>query len=1303
MTRFHRHVAVLVICMSVLTAGLLWTGHGHGPDTLYAQTARAVIHSVEPGSPHCVLQDSSYESERRLTVTGENLTSAGADGRLEFLEVTTETVTGPIAEGVNWLDPRRITVDMGNIGVRWSPGQRNTLRVRVASASASDTPSGWSHEFIVADKPGTCGFLRPFRPPSPIRGITGDLWADVVIGKPDFTQIGDNSVVPFKVFNPGGVVVDRSVDPGKAYVWDSGNSRILGIDLAKCYEGPGPCEAEFAIGQPSTYDHAACNGDSGVQNYPHRPLAGPDTLCGITEHGISPGEAHTFVTMTVDSQGALYVPDSFNHRVLKYDNPFENDLVAEEVWGQEDFSENLCNRGKFKKPTAESLCFHSLTNHGRTNWYGNGVEIDPEGNLWIADGGNNRVLRFPMNPDSGQILKSPDVVLGQVDFTSAQPGGELDELHAPSAVRFDQDGTLYIADTVNNRVLTFSPPFESGMQADGEFGSRFHRPTSVEIDPAGKGVWVLDAGNNMVELWDATGKSVTTVLGKDSYRPSRECGAPRWELPRSPHMCPIAGSIGIDAQGNVLVPVFLATADVFRFPADAYRREVDGPSIGSADRRLFYPPSNANFKDRRGMQSTSGVVAVNDQLIVSDHARLMFWNGLSTLENGRLADGIVGDEFFVDNWPDCCGKIKADEAGRLWVLGREGLEYLDVYKLPLTEFSVPVHTIWKSEVSFPVLGSEDRVTLGRRIFGLAPEGNGERLWISDTDNHRVVRIRDPLTVPVVDVVLGQHDANSRECNRGRFPAVDRKAIESGRNNDVLCFSGALSIDRLGNLYVSDHALEVNGNRRLLVFPASVTEPSNSQAVFGPPATKAFLRSGQGVDNLWGDMRNRSARMRLKRIDVGPITAATWEPAFDSTNRMVVGYNAYAGTGFVGVYDDPLGPETLPTSLLYDFGSMPYTATFDENDNLYVGDTNRARVLMYLNLFATTPRPSTESPAPVPPLPAYPVEIKDISPEPPYCVVRDSQHGYETTVHMTVDGIDQARSAYLQFRRVTDYDREVISVLRGDLNPENSRISFSLGELPIHRWQEWKKVTMTVRVVKEDGQPLSGWSPAFLIADDVATCGIALPSPTPTPVPTPTHTPTPPPTAMPSATPTPTIPPVSTATPTNTPTQPPTPLPTPTVVPTSTFAPTLTPTPTLVPTPPSTPTQTPSPTPTLPPTLTPSPTPTHTPTPIPTPTFTAVPVTASPTAAADTATPTPVPTQMATSTPVTTQAQDAVATTTPQPLSVAATVQPRAPSPTPTPSSGGCTFTLGQNERGMEIPMLLLLLAPLGIVAWRRRR
>ena len=303
--------------------------------TASAQISRPVIHSVHPEPPYCVLHDSPYESDRRLTVTGENLTAAGGDGQVEFLEVATGTVTGPFSQDLNWLDPRRITVDMGRIGEHWPLGQRIVLRVRITSTDTSEPLSNWSDDFVLADTSVTCGYVQPFTPPSPIRGIAGDHWADVVIGKPDFTQIAPKSVVPFKVNNPTGVVVDRSVDPGRAYVWDSGNSRILGIDLARCYEDAHPCKADIVIGQPSGYDHAACNGDNGVQNFPMRARPTAETLCGIPDHFLSPWETFSFVTMAVDGDGSLYVPDSFNHRILKYESPFESDSIADEVWGHQ--------------------------------------------------------------------------------------------------------------------------------------------------------------------------------------------------------------------------------------------------------------------------------------------------------------------------------------------------------------------------------------------------------------------------------------------------------------------------------------------------------------------------------------------------------------------------------------------------------------------------------------------------------------------------------------------------------------------------------------------------------------------------------------------------------------------------------------------------------------------------------------------------------------------------------------------------------------------------------------------------------
>ena len=924
--------------------------------TAHAQATEPAIRSLDPEPPHCVLRNSENAGDRLLAVTGNDLLAYG-DRRVQFLNVATGHESILFDQQVSWQDSRRIWIDMAEVSQHFRTESRLHLRVRIVSAQASGPASAWSDEFILARDMASCGLRRPFPPTSPIRGVAGDLWADVTIGQRDFSQMGEHRVVPFKVFNPGGVVVDRTADPGRAYIWDSGNSRILGIDLAKCYEGAGPCSADVVIGQPSLYDHAGCNGDSGLENFPDRSVASAETLCGIPDTSLSPGEAHTFVTMAVDGQGNLYVPDSLNHRVLKYESPFEEDSVADRVWGQEDFSGMACNRGDFDEPTAETLCFHSPANQSHTNWYGNGVDIDAHGDMWVADGGNNRVLRFPFDPDSGEIAAAADLVLGQRDFRSAEVGDTLDRLHGPSAVRVDDSDWVYVADTINNRILVFKPPLKSGMRADMEFGSGFDRPTSLEIDPSGRGVWVVDAGNRMVELWDGAGVSILQVLGKDSYRPGHECGEAMFEWPDTPRMCDLAGSVGIDARGDLLVPVYLAAADVFRFPALA--TGADTTAVGPVDRRLFYPPSGANFQDRVGLHSARGVAVWQDQLVVSDIGRLLFWNGLETLYNGRPADGVIGDEFEVAEWTHCCGRIKVDAGGRLWVLAFEGIHFLDVYQLPLTEESVPLHTMWKDSTSFPVLGTTERIALGGRVFGIAPEGNGSLLWLSDTDNHRVLRIRDPLTDPVVDVILGQPDTTGTLCNQGRFRADDRSEIGGGGHRDVLCSPGALSIDRMGNLYVSDHALEVEGNKRLLVFSRSSTPSGNSQTIFAPHAEKVFLLSERTPSYL--STGSGGDRERIGE-SWHPFTAATWEPAFDSTNRMVVGYNAYFGPRFVGVYDDPLGSDELPTSYLYDFGSMPYAATFDDNDNLYVGDINRARVLVYKSPFSSSaPEPVERQP------------------------------------------------------------------------------------------------------------------------------------------------------------------------------------------------------------------------------------------------------------------------------------------------------------------------------------------------------
>src|SRR5439155_25705130 len=63
-----------------------------------------------------------------------------------------------------------------------------------------------------------------------IRGVGADGWADIVIGKSDYSEITPNTVVPGKVFEALSVIIDRSSTPNRIYVFDGNNSRILGFD-----------------------------------------------------------------------------------------------------------------------------------------------------------------------------------------------------------------------------------------------------------------------------------------------------------------------------------------------------------------------------------------------------------------------------------------------------------------------------------------------------------------------------------------------------------------------------------------------------------------------------------------------------------------------------------------------------------------------------------------------------------------------------------------------------------------------------------------------------------------------------------------------------------------------------------------------------------------------------------------------------------------------------------------------------------------------------------------------------------------
>jgi sugar lactone lactonase YvrE len=227
--------------------------------------------------------------------------------------------------------------------------------------------------------------------------------------------------------------------------------------------------------------------------------------------------------LAISSSGTLFVVDQNNNRVLRFDGSLTkvNGANADSLTGQPDYTTAIWNYG-FGGSTPSAQGFE-------TPW---GAAIDSSGNIYVADRGNNRVLRF----SSTTIGSSAVNVLGQLSFTAKAPGTTISTMQSPTGVAVDSFGNLYVADTENNRVLRFNlaASKSNGADADAVFGQpdfttftfgtsslKMFTPSGLVIDNAGN-LYVADRNNSRVLIFlnaasRSNGASADIVLGKATF------------------------------------------------------------------------------------------------------------------------------------------------------------------------------------------------------------------------------------------------------------------------------------------------------------------------------------------------------------------------------------------------------------------------------------------------------------------------------------------------------------------------------------------------------------------------------------------------------------------------------------------------------------------------------------------------------------------------------------------------------------------------------------------------------------------
>ena len=115
-----------------------------------------------------------------------------------------------------------------------------------------------------------------------------------------------------------------------------------------------------------------------------------------------------------------------------------------------------------------------------------GIYLDSSLNIYIADFGNHRVVKWPMNATSGNssLIRKRHFQHSSCDIGVVVAGGNgqgsaLNQLDSPAFVLVDQYGTIYVSETLNNRITKWLSGSSTGIViAGGSVGFALNQLTT---------------------------------------------------------------------------------------------------------------------------------------------------------------------------------------------------------------------------------------------------------------------------------------------------------------------------------------------------------------------------------------------------------------------------------------------------------------------------------------------------------------------------------------------------------------------------------------------------------------------------------------------------------------------------------------------------------------------------------------------------------------------------------------------------------------------------------------------------------
>jgi sugar lactone lactonase YvrE len=285
----------------------------------------------------------------------------------------------------------------------------------VIPASCLSTPTGLAFDssgnLWVSDSTDSrvVEFKTPF--------ATGEN-ASMVLGQPNLTTGENPDQVPTASnFNPGEALGGMTFDSaGNIWVTDTGFNRVLEF------------KAPFSMGESASTVLGWSNFTAGAFEQ------SPPTASSLA----GPMDVH------FDSSGNLWVADEHNNRIVEFKPPFSNGEAPSAAIGQPDTStfNGLCivEPGTFCLSTPQFFTF------------------DKSGGMWVSDTTDFRAVHFNAPLSSGEnastVLGLDNFTAsGPIDGIA---NATATDLSAPEGIALDPSGNVWVSDGGSNRVVEFA-------------------------------------------------------------------------------------------------------------------------------------------------------------------------------------------------------------------------------------------------------------------------------------------------------------------------------------------------------------------------------------------------------------------------------------------------------------------------------------------------------------------------------------------------------------------------------------------------------------------------------------------------------------------------------------------------------------------------------------------------------------------------------------------------------------------------------------------------------------------------------